>query len=271
MALKALVPTLEAVPEAMRPLYVERPDLKAFVLDVEPAEHGSSRYGLEDVGGLKSALQSERAERERLARLAADYGDLTPKAAREALERAEKLSKIDPASEAARLADERVKAHEEQFLKKLEMERKPLEERATKYRSQLEKTLKSDAIRRALIEKGAVPEDLDYLEFHASKYVDMVEQGDLLVPQVFDDNKRARISMVAGSIDPMTIDELVETVIRPKYGRHFIGDNASGSGSSQHGSTNNNGGGGVRRIPRGDQAAINANLRDIAEGKAVVV
>jgi hypothetical protein len=269
MALKAVVSDPTQIPEAARSLYVERDG--AHWLDVEPVEHGGRKVALEDVTGLRNALGSQQSRADQAEARLRGFGDLTPEAARAAIEKADRLSKINPETEAAKLAAEHLKAAEEQYKAKLEAEKKPLEEQSKKYRAQLEKTLKSDALRRSLIANGAVPEDLDYLEFHASKYVEMVEQGDLLVPQVFDGNGRPRISMKPGSIDPMGIDELVASEIKPKFPRHFIGENASGSGSSQNGSANHNGGGGVRRIPAGDTKAINAHIKEIAEGKAIVV
>ena len=52
MGLKAILETLDEVPEALRAFYVER-DGK-FVLDAD---------GVEDVTGLKSALEKERGDR----------------------------------------------------------------------------------------------------------------------------------------------------------------------------------------------------------------
>ena len=75
---------------------------------------------------------------------------------------------LDPSKE----LDEKIAAHrrelEERYEKKRRVEIEPLTARLAQRESQLEKTLKSGAIRAALLEKGALPEDLDYLEFHTA-------------------------------------------------------------------------------------------------------
>lgn len=244
MPLKAVVSELESVPEAARALYVERDGV--HVLDVEAVETGGKRWSLEEVGGLKSALQRERGERERLAKTVAEFGDLTPAKAREALEQVKRFSELDPSKE----LDEKIAAHrrelEERYEKKRRAEIEPLTARLAKRESQLEKTLKSGAIRAALLEKGALPEDLDYLEFHTSRHVEMQEQDEQYVPRVVGSNGSPLISMKVGSVDAMGIDELIDFEIRPKYQRHFLGENASGSGSSQNNSANTNGSSGYR-------------------------
>lgn len=89
MGLKAVIGSkadLEALPEALRALYVEK-DGK-FILDAEVDEHPA-------VGGLKSALAKEREGREstskELLKLRKDIEGLDPVKAREALARVQEL------------------------------------------------------------------------------------------------------------------------------------------------------------------------------------
>lgn len=80
MALKAVLDTLDGVPTALHEFYTER-DGK-FYLDAE---------GVEDVSGLKSALERLKAEAKKAKddakKTAERYGDLDPDLAREALKK----------------------------------------------------------------------------------------------------------------------------------------------------------------------------------------
>ena len=106
------------------------------------------------------------------------------------------------------------------------------------------------------------------------------EDGGVIVDcAVYTDGKRRAVAVDASgkprvSLKPghdwMGIDELVQAS-RAVFPSSFVGENASGSGSAQHGAANNNGGGKKLRIPRSDQAAINANWQAIARGEAEVV
>jgi hypothetical protein len=68
MALKAVVESLDAVPEIHRTLYIQTDDGK-FKLDAE---------GVEDVSGLKSALEKERAERRQARADLEKFKDIDP-------------------------------------------------------------------------------------------------------------------------------------------------------------------------------------------------
>lgn len=78
MPLPAVTDTLDAVPEAARTFYLETGE-GTFRLDAE---------GVEDVSGLKSALEKERAARKELKAELESRGDNEPDAARERLETA---------------------------------------------------------------------------------------------------------------------------------------------------------------------------------------
>lgn len=268
MPLKAVVTDINTVPEAARPLYVERDG--AHWLDVEAADHGGRKVALEDITGLLNAKSAQQQRADQAEAKLRGFGDLTPDQARAAIDKAERLSKIDPQSEAAKLAEERIRANAEDYAKKLAAEKTPLEAKLAKALRKVEKTTKGDRLKGALKDAGAVPEAWPLLESYADAHIQVKETEDDFEAVVVDAKGNPRVSMTPGSIEQMGIDEFVRS-LRAVFPSCFIGENASGSGSSVHGSANNNGGGGVRRIPRGDQAAINANWQDIAAGKAVVV
>ena len=85
MALKAVLDSLDAIPEGLREHYKKGDDGK-FRLEAE---------GVEDVTGLKSALEKERNDRkttaQKLKELTEQLGDLDPVKAREALKKLQEL------------------------------------------------------------------------------------------------------------------------------------------------------------------------------------
>ena len=90
MALPAVVESLEAVPESVREFYRPDADGKRYLLDAEDVNPGG-----EDLGALKRALEREKAERRKWARMAEEKGSIDPdeykalKAEKEERERAE--------------------------------------------------------------------------------------------------------------------------------------------------------------------------------------
>lgn len=266
MALKAVVQDIGTIPEANRALYVERDGM--HWLDVEAVENGGKRWALEDVGGLKTALQTERDAREKAAKALAEFGDLTPQKARDALAAAERVTKAGE-SEAAKWK-ERESALATEYLEKLKADKKPLEDTIAELESDLHEKLIGSEIHKHLA-GAAIPESMPLLYGYLERQCAVVKNRDGKREAVaVDASGKPRVSMKAGSADYMSVAELVESA-RPMFPHCFLGDGASGSGSSAHGSANNNGGGGVRRIPRSDQKAINDSWQDIATGKAVVV
>lgn len=90
MPLPAVVESLDAIPEPVREFYRQDADGKRFILDAEDVSTGG-----EDLGALKRALEREKAERRKYARLAEERGTVDPeeykalKAEKEAREREE--------------------------------------------------------------------------------------------------------------------------------------------------------------------------------------
>lgn len=105
MTLKAVVESLEAVPEQFRTLYVANGEGK-FKLDAE---------GVEDVSGLKSALEKEREQRRQLTTDLAKYKGVDPAKYAELLEQQRLLDEkqLIDAGKVDELVENRVKAMRE--------------------------------------------------------------------------------------------------------------------------------------------------------------
>lgn len=238
MGLKAIVEKLEDVPEAHRELYVER-DGK-FHLDAE---------GFEDVTGLKSALEKERAER------------------RTAKDKLKELEGVD-AEEYKRLKDEaqerehsQLKAEgkfEELRLKWEQQKTKELTDRDVKIKeleSGLRKFKLDDKVRAAALEAGVLPDDIDD--------VMTITRGR------FDLGDKDRVLVLDGDNDPIdiTADQYFKTVFKESKPKFYAPSGASGSGASNATSGTANG---VRAVSISDQQALNANLEKIASGEIAV-
>lgn len=249
MALKARLETeqdLNALPEAVRKEYkkVEEGDTAYFVLDAE---------GVEDVTGLKSALNKERGGRTKMEKLAKRLGLRTtddPEAANKEL--LEKLgdSTLEDLIEASTKAgatkteaDEAVKN-----AKKLARDLGTAQETVTTQSVFIDRLVRENALKDIL----AKPEHEGnwlFLGSHLMKQVKVVEEdgaeGKEYVAKVIDP-KTKEVRTKKGSTTEMTLDDLVvEVKAIPEFADAFKGTGASGSGARP--STNPAGGGSRKR------------------------
>lgn len=230
MALKAIVESLDSLPEGIREHYTEQ-DGK-FVLGVE-AVNG---YALEDVSGLKSAFSKEMEARKTLEKVASKWKDLDPDKAREALAKWDEFSTIDPKKEADKIAQAKVDAIVKQLNEKHAAEIGAAEDVKKRYYAQLESVMRDSAIKDAIAEAKGNPK---VLLPHIRAATRMKETENGFAVEVIGQDGTPRISPASGSTAPMTIKELVAEFRQdPDFGMNFEASGNSGSGA-QHG----NGGG----------------------------
>lgn len=237
MTLKAIVETTEGMDETLAAFY-EPVEGVGYRLRVEPA----GTWALEDVGGLKSALEKERGRADKLDRQFRKYADLDPDKAREALAKYEELSAIDPAKEADRLAHEKVEAAKRQLQEHSQSEIAKREERIGQLTGVLQETMIDREATAALAEaKGSV----DLLLPHVQRYTRVRESEDgRFAVEIVDREGNARIKDSSGA--PMSIRDFVaEMRSSDTFGRAFEASGQSGTGRvSPNGSA---GGAGVNR------------------------
>ena len=224
MPIKGFVGALDDVEESLRGFYVAEGD--GFKLDCPDVK---------DVSGLERALEDEKTSRRKANERWKPFEGLDADACKKALADVERLSKIDPATEAEKLAEERIKIAQETA----EREHATRHDKAAKLndtlRGQLEQHLMKHTIDAALIEhKG---NSLLFQNVAASVRV------------TFDDDGVASISVVdpenGGAVrsDPktgknLTVSQFVaEMRENERFGLFFEGTDQSGSGAR---STNNN-------------------------------
>jgi hypothetical protein len=240
---KAVIEDINSVPEALREHYVQKDDY--YVLNVEPVTSVKGKqvhYSLEDVGGLKNALQSERSKARELEKIKAAYGEHSPEAVAQALEELNSLraSGTDVESKAKALADSQIK----QIVAKHQQELEKSGKVTNRYKSQLEKVLIHDAASAAIRAAGGDDNTVALLTPHMLNHLAVREVGENLVSEVIDPaTKEARIGNASGAA--MTIEQLAaEMKSSPIFGSAFPGTGRSGNGTN---STNRQRGGTPRK------------------------
>lgn len=226
MALKLSIDKLEDVAEQLREHYEKRDDGKFWLI------------GVEDVGGLKSALEKEKEER---------------RLAKQALE---KLKNVDPEEytrlkadfeDRERKAAERKGEYDKLLVQVNEKHATALAERDNQnkaLRTALESSLIDSEATRAIAGAKGVPE---LLLPHVRQSVKVVEEDGKFVAKVVDRAGTPRIGDAKGA--PMTIDQLVGEMRESEvFGRAFEGTGASGSGASNKQA----GGAGQKQMSRAD-------------------
>lgn len=256
MALKAVLANLDGLDDGTKALYIER-DGK-HVLDVEPVDG----FSLEDVQGLKTALGKERTTREKLERDVVKFKDLDPDKARSALTELEELKKLDPASEADKIANTKFEAAKSQLLERHTSEVASRDERIGHLSKTVEALLIDNAATAAIADaKGSV----DLLLPHVRAHTHVREVDGKFVVEVVDKDGNAKIADSKGT--PMDIKGLVAEMRQSEtFGRAFEGSGNSGTGKQP----GNGGGGGQQKGNFGGTreeraAAISAKFPDLSK------
>ena len=225
--LKAVIDKLDDVAEQYRDLYTKRESDGKFVLDAD---------GVEDVSGLKAALETERSNQKKLA---AKFKDLDPDKYAAALKRIEDIERQEAE------AEKNWKALEKQLLDRHAAELKGRDDANGVLRRALERHLVDSVATSAIAGAKGVPE---LLLPHVKGFTKVVEQDGEFVVQVVDSKGNQRIGDNKGT--PMTIAQLVEEMkASPTYGRAF---EAPARGSSTTTTTTTGGSGGAVRLSRED-------------------
>ena len=225
MALKAIIDSLDGVPEGVAAHYTEK-DGK-FILGVDPVDG----FALEDISGLKSSLAKERKNVKDLNAKDSAFGDLDPEIAKDAIGMVDEMATWTP-DEKVR---EQILAKEKQLITKHAKEMEGLNASTEMIRTQLEDQLIKVAAVEAITEAGG---NVALLLPHIEGQTRMEMVDGKYVAQVIDENGSPRVSMKAGSVDGMTIGELVSNLRdSDSYSPAFAGSGASGSGAAGSSST----------------------------------
>lgn len=250
MALKALLDSLDGIPETIAAHYTKTTDGK-FVLSVEE----SAGYALENVAGLKQALLAEREAHKQASKALKNYEGIDDAAAaRDALEKL-KAGQLKGSAE--------LDAYRKQLEEKVAKDLQAATGRVSAYERQLQElrfgTEARDAITKA---KGKPTLLLPILERRMRW--ETSGEGQMSYHLVGDDGK-VLTTKRPGSADPMTVAEYIETLkTQPDYAPAFEATAPAGSGS------NHAAGGTVRMGDNQPKLSPEARLAAIAEATTVV-
>lgn len=221
MSLLAVVDSLEGLDESTAALY--RAEGERFVLDIEPVDG----FALENVTGLKAALQSERTAKDEAVKLAKAFEGLDPSTVREALEKVESMKNWTPDDKLAQQIEAKTK--EVASSKQAEIDALMAKLGAT-----------TNALGAVTIERELV-DAATKANFVAPKLapklfgddVKLREVDGVFAAVVVDAKGEPRTQVTAnGDIVPFTIgDYVLEQSKRPEYAALIKGNPASGTGN----------------------------------------
>lgn len=263
MALKARVTAAElaALPEAIRKEYTDAGD-GAHMLSVTAVDG----YDLQDINGLKSALQKKTTElntaKSTLKAFEVDGEVLDPKVALKAIEDVKKFATLDP----KKLADEQVatalKQQQEQHNKLLGTE----SAKAEKLKTQLRAVLIDQAATAVLASKGG---NVKLLLPHVRGKLDMVEDGENFKVRVIDEAGHTRIHVAKGQTADMNIEQLIdEMAASTDFATAFKAPGSPGGGTQGGGAPG--GGNAPGTVSKSQFATGQVSLEDVAAGKVRV-
>jgi hypothetical protein len=255
--LKAVVTDINSLDEGLRGYYVQK-DGK-FFLNVTPADG----FELDNVQGLKTALGAERNNvavlREQmkpyegldanLARTAIErigaFGDITPDAARTALETAQRLSAFDPKKEAEQIAETKLNTIKEQLAAQFGLEKTDLttkikshEETINSLTGQLQGVMRDAAIKTEVAKSNPLDDARDAVELLVAQNVRTRIVDGRYVVEVLDSNGNPRMKDYVQNI-PFTVADLVAD-LRESKSALFKPDDKRGMGVPPNNSGSNN-------------------------------
>lgn len=225
MALKAMVKTLDGLPDAVKPLYRRdgEGDKAVFVLDVEPADG----FALENVAALKATVLKTREERDTLSDA---FKGLDAAKARDALAKVEAMKNWTPEEKVAGMIEARTKELAAAKDAELGTVKQQLQALETRYRAVRVDAALTEAARKA---KFVAP------HLASKLFGERVGLNEALEPVVLGtDGKPVTQVNNDGSVRPVTIDEFVASMARhDDYKDLVAGNNATGTQGTRHGAS----------------------------------
>jgi len=268
MALKAILKNLDDVPDVLKEEYTEK-DGK-FYLDVTPVDG----YALEDISGLKKALESERSSKKetetKLDSIKTKIGENDLDELLELAPKIEEFKNFDPDKQVA----EKIKVREREMLKKHEKEVKGLQSSNAKIMKELENVMIVSRAKSAINKANGreallLPHVLSRL-----KLTTIQDNGDTkYVAQVIDPiTSNERIKDSSGAT--MGLDDLIEEMKSSEdFGILFDVPASGGSGagkSNNDNSTSNRSGKKTVITPDENGVIVMDDLEGISKGDVTV-
>lgn len=231
MPLKAVVESLDVVPEGAREFYTEGQDGK-FYLDAEEVD------ALPTVSGLRKKKDELLSN---LNKLKEQFKDVDPEKYREL------MAKVEEAERKAAEESGNWEGLKKQLLSKHEQEVQKKDQRINQLTSALEQHLIDAKATQAIADAGGSP---TLLLPHLRSRLRLVEQDGSFAAVVVDEKGNPRVGDAQGA--PMSIKQLVDEMRQDEHlGMGFKASSTSGSGA-EPGATGAGGGSGAKVAKRSD-------------------
>lgn len=202
-------------------------DNGTFRADIKP----SGGLALEDASGLRSALESERTEVKSHKTRLAQFEGLDPVAAREALSNVEAMKNWTPEKKVQEKINDTEKQVTDKFTKQVDAEK----QRAEKYRTNYQKTIRTNQLLEAIGKHDGVQEILIPV-LERMTVVEEQPDGSMVTRVIDEKTGNIRLSQRTGATGNMEVEELVEalkTDIKSPYRVAFRAGVKSGSGQGR--------------------------------------
>lgn len=220
MVLKAILTDLSGLDEATASHYIEKDG--QYYLNVEPV----NGVALEDVSGLKSSLMKERQNSKDARASLSLFEGVNPDEAKMALSKMDEVANWTPDEK----VKEQIEAQARQLQDKHQAQTDKLNNEINTMKGQLQQTLVKTAAMEAITAEGG---NVDLLMPIVEQQIRMDSVDGKYIAQVVDENGVPRVSMAQGSVDNMSIAELVSTMkSSERYMPAFAGSGATGSGAT---------------------------------------
>lgn len=207
MALKAVVDSLDDIPEGIRGEY-EEVDGK-FRLTVEGVD------SLVDNSAMKTALEKERAKGKLVDAIRKEFPTATDEEIRELLKKAKAAAKSGKDGEPP--DTEKIVA---KLRKEIDEEYAPIKEENSKLTTKLRKILLDDQVRKAALEGGVIPEEVDDVLELTRKHFDL------------DDKDRVVVLDEDGDPSSVSLKKYFTDTYKKLKPRYYKAPDASGSDAS---------------------------------------
>ena len=235
----------EGLPEGQQQLYKQAEDGRYWV-DIAPVSwtEGATTHmvAVEDVGSLKTTLSKQKEQIAGFKTQVKIFEGIDPEEARSAIKKMAELGEIPTDGDIRKQVEQRVEVIRAQLEGKHKNKMTARDGLMTQTAEKLR--LREDQLKRQLIDNAAIQAitaekgSVELLLPHVQKRCRCVESedGKDYIVQVLDPNGNEALSAATGSIEPMTIPELIGQMKEsPTYAVAFQGTQAAGAGANSSG------------------------------------
>ncbi len=268
---------LAALPEPLQKEYVEEDGIIHLKVDpatIKDAKGNERTYALEDVKGLRTALEKERTSAAEMKSQLAKFADIKdPEAAKKALAQIEEWQKNPPDERLAKQIEAARQHLETQYRNEINARDAKIKDSESTIKEQAETIKRQEiwhAAKEAMFQHDVLPDASDLLMtaiMDMCRCTPQVKDGrTTFLIEVLDKDGNVRISPKTGSTDRMSVGELIEELKKGRYAFCFKATQAAGSGAGGSSGKGTHTSGDLSHLPPQERMKI-ARQREAAAGR----